>query len=456
MTLSVELVRVMLDKRGKISDAVRSDALRHVLDNLGIAMAASRRSPVAAQLMDGFSSGASGECAVIGRDIRMPAASAAFVNSALAHIMDYDDSHDIARVHPTTPVLAAALAAGELTGASGRKVLDGVIIGVELVCRLGLICKPLGTGPASNWLLTQLLGYFGASLAAGVVMDLSETEIVSAFGLAYMQAGGAKESLYGMGSTARGIYPAFAAQVGIQAAMLARAGILGPSTCFEGTAGLFPVYLDMVPTEEDRQVLLNPEGWNWEGVDFKPWPSCRSSHAYVSVALALHDPVRTAHIKHVTVAVNARAGRLCKPIEGRRRPATLADAKYSIPFLTAFTLVKGEVNLRVLNESALGDPDVLALAQKVETQETLKDMPGHAPAHIIVEMDDGSIIERKLTDSLKLEDAQVQEKFVDCLTHAGLGDQARPIWDRLSRFDDLSVSEIFATLGGRVSALESV
>jgi 2-methylcitrate dehydratase PrpD len=438
MSLARALAGFMRERRAKLPAAERQAACLRIADSVGIALAAAHTGDSGSQVHAALAAGsAGGVCGVFGQARRDAPAAAAFANSALVHVLDFDDIHDAARLHPTTVTLPAALAAAQLAGADGARVVDAVLLGDELMCRLGVMCSPTGTGPGSDWFLTQLFGYFGAALSAALVLDVDEDTLVSAFGLAYMQAAGGKEAGFGTGATARAIYPAFAAMGGVQACLLARAGVRGPEGAFDGAAGLFPVYLGAAPALEQRELLLDADCWQARAIELKPWPSCRLSHPYVAAALALRAEMGGARPARVEASVNASAAKLCRPLAQRRRPATLQDAKYSIPWMVAFTLVHGRVDLATLNDGALADPRVLDLAQRVQVVETLPDRPGHPPARIRVEAADGRAwTSPQDVQVAPLDAAAAQRKFADCLAHAGMAAQeADALWSRLLALD---------------------
>jgi 2-methylcitrate dehydratase PrpD len=328
MPLSVRLTRQMIElRRCGIPADMRRKTCAHIADSVGIALAATAGGPLAGQLLDALSAGAGGgRCRVLGlrgglHDGHAPSL-AAFANSALIHVLDFDDIHDAARLHPTAVTLPAALAATALVRVPASRVVDAVTLGNELMCRLGVMCSPTGEGPGSDWFLTQLFGYMGAALAAGLVLDLDEAQIVSSFGLAYMQSAGGKEAGFGVGATSRGIYPAFAAMGGTHASLLARAGIVGPATALDGAAGLFKLYLGGAPRPVRIGALLDNTHWRFADTQTKPWPSCRLSHPYVAVALALRAQLGGSTPERVLVKVNGSASKLCR----HRRPSRHAVA----------------------------------------------------------------------------------------------------------------------------------
>ncbi len=438
-TLTRGIVRLALARNaaGLPRDVDRKARL-HIADAIGIALAARRESSFGQR--PPFGEAATG-CSILGSDRRADLPGAAFVNSALVHVLDFDDIHDAARLHPTTVTLPAALAAAEAMNAGLDAVRAAVAIGNELICRLGLMWKPSGTGGASHWFLTQLFGYFAAALAAGLALRMDEDELVSALGLASMQAAGAKEAGFGVGSNARAIYPAFAAMGGMQAALLARSGMVGPPAALEGAAGLFPVYLGSQADAGQRAILLDPDEWAFRATEVKPWPCCRLSHPYVAAAFAVRDAVKADPIRRVVVKVNASAAKLCRPLEDRRRPETLQDAKYSIPFVTAFALAHGRVDLATLGPEAVHDAAALDLARRVEIDESLPDGPGHPPAVIVVTTDRGEVTSPVGRPPVP-DEAAIRAKFEACLAHAGNGVDGVRIWEAVTGPGEWPVSEL--------------
>lgn len=421
MTLSRQLLRSLLTL--DCGAAVAADTCLHIADTVGITLAATRQPGLLQALLEAVAAD-QGRCHVLGLDRKLPPSQAAFVNAALAHALDFDDIHDAARLHPTPVSLAAALAAAEYVGADAAQLVHATALGNELMCRLGLACAPTGSGPGSEWFLTQLFGYLGAALSAGLLLGLDEAGLVSALGLAYMQAAGGKEAGVGTGSNARAVYPAFAAQGGLQAALMARAGFVGPATALDGKTGLLPLYLGLQLGSSQQELLMDTRRWRALGIDFKPWPCCRLSHPYVAAALALRMQLQGREPQRLRVKVNDSARRLCEPLAGRCQPQTLQDAKYSIPFMTAFALRHGRVSLDLLDDSALRDESVLALASRVEIDPCLPDAPGHPPASVQLQLPSGAWLESGADPALLAPStAQVQGKFLDCAARAG---HARP------------------------------
>lgn len=438
--LSRQLIRLLLQRRerGEISGALRRKVLLHVTDAVAIGWAATSSPLLAQQLMDAMCMGVEGgACQVFGSRRQLPPAQAAFTNAALIHTLDFDDIHDISRLHPTTVTLPAAMAAAQLKQAPMSVVVDAVALGSELMCRLGAMLRPQGKGPGSDWFLTQLFGYFGAALAAGVVMEQTEDQLVAAFGFAYMQAAGGKEAGFGVGCTGRSIYPAFAAMGGVMAVQLSQGGLTGPASALDGAANLFRIYLQGDPSAAQKAELLDPQRWEFSATCIKPWPSCRLSHPYVAAGLALRSQLQGEGLQHLEVAVNGSAAKLCHPLPERRRPQTLQDAKYSVPYMTAYALVHGRVDLEGLRLEALSNRDVWALTDRISIVETLPDGPGHPPAQLRAITSSGRELQVHAPMDFDLDEAGTQTKFMQCLAQAGMQDCALAAWQALLSADTL-------------------
>lgn len=384
MTLTQECAGWALEAVEGLADERVEHTRELVADSLAVALAAAGSSGIAQRTVASVTSGAQGRCRVLGTTHTVPPVQAAFANAALAHALDFDDTHDRARVHTTTVLLPAALAMAEESGAEGSRVLHAVAVGAELMCRWSLAALAGPGSRADSWYLTQLLGGAGAAVTAGLVRGAGEAELVDALSHAVDQASGAKAS--SREGEARSLYPGHAASQGVAAALLARGGVRGARNPLEGELGLWRTHLG-TPAPE-RIGLPGPAAeWESDRVTVKPWPGCRAAHPYIDAVRRLPEEVLgdPEGVEAVTVAVDSVAARLCFPPEQRRRPRTLAEAGFSVPFLVALALAGGgTVGLGTLTGAALADPRVLTLADRVSCEHRLADGPGYARAEVAV------------------------------------------------------------------------
>ncbi|EKN65337.1 hypothetical protein BABA_20681 [Neobacillus bataviensis LMG 21833] len=435
-SLSFDIVNAIRQRQNRgLPEEIHKKVILHISDTIGISLAAHKGAPIALQSISGISLGVEGGAGrVIGSKHQLPPAYAAFSNTALAHALDYDDINDLARIHPTPIILAAALAAADIADSRATDLVTAVGLGNELICRLGYAIEPRGTGADSKWFLSQLFGYLGAAITAGLVLGLDDSELVNALGLAYMQLAGGKEPGVGVGSQARSIYPAFASMGGVQAAFLAREGVSAPESSMDGKTGLFRNYFGENLSEDQRKILLDTESWAFSDTAIKLFPSCRYSHPYIKSALILRNQFKHTQIENLVIGVNETASMLCHPIEERCRPKTLQDAKFSIPFMVAFTFVHGRVNLNNLTEKALMDSQVLELTKLVKIKHTQPDTLGLPHGDIEVKTTQGT--KRHIERFLPIVTIdEVKNKFIECCLFANIV-APEEVWKTISNNPD--------------------
>lgn len=341
-------------------------AKKSLLDALGVSLAAGTLGEGCKPFVDlAIAEGGKPTSTLIGFDAKVSATMAAFANGALAHALDFEDAYDGAPVHPNAATIPAALALAEARGnVRGEELLTAIILGSDLVCRLGLA---LGTNPLDDgWYIPPILGAFGATAAASKLLNLTADQIVDAFSLTLCQATCSAELTRSPRSVVRSIRDAFSAKAGVLSAMLAQRGVAGFDQPIEGQAGLFGLY---ARGKYDLAALTQDLGKTFESakVSFKPYPSCRGTHAYIDATLQILNAqsIDPDAVQEIAVVINPVNRMLCEPRDQKQNPVTAIDAKFSIPFVVATTLVHGQVTLDQFFPHALSHARVLALARRV-------------------------------------------------------------------------------------------
>lgn len=361
--LSYDFARFVADTRYvNLPPSAIEGAKKSILDTLGVILAATGVEPA----VKGVNSmvreaGGKEESTLLGFGGRAPALWAAFHNGALAHCLDFDD-HAPEGHHPSSSIVPAAFALAERAGGvSGRDLIAAVAAGQDMFLRIRR-----NVANRQDWHLTTVIGVYAATATAAHVLKLNREQIVDAFGIAGMQCCGTMELAYGVGSDLRGMYAGFTTKGAVLAALLAEKGVSGVKSIFEGKAGFFNVYFR---GEYDREKMVKELGEKYDGgsILYKPWPSCGASHGFIHATLTLmtEHELAIGDIEQIRVNVGDFQKQLCEPIESRRRPATPADAKFSIPFCVAVAATKGQVKVSDFFGDALKDPQVLAAANKV-------------------------------------------------------------------------------------------
>jgi 2-methylcitrate dehydratase PrpD len=423
-----------------LPDAAVAGAKRSLLDALGVTLAASTLGEGVRPFVDlVVAEGGAATSTVIGFGVKVPAAAAAFANGAMAHALDYEDAHDGALVHPSAPTVPAVLALAETRPTTGEEVLTAMAVGTDLVCRLGLALR---SDPAERgWYPPVLLQAFGAAAGASRILGLDATATLDALSLTLTQVTGTSEMTRGARSVVRGVRDAFGAQAGVRAAQLAAAGVAGFDRPFEGEAGLFALYAEgrYEPAE-----ILDDLGRRYEGarLTYKPWPSCRGTHAAIEAALLMREDGLVAGDIGDVVVVGAPLNRmLCEPLQQRMNPATAIDAKFSLPYTVGRAIVHGNVGLDAFAPEALRDPRVLAVAQRVRYQVDPDESPG-AATRCRLEVTTPSGNRSVVVDPAPggpdrpMSDRDLRRKFVDNASHSAtsLSDE------QLARIIDVTAS----------------
>ncbi len=345
---------------------VATKATLLALDTLGNCLAATREDFGRTVLAVSERLGGPRESTLIGSPTKVATANAVLANATLAHGLDFDDTREDAIVHTGALAVTTALAAGEAAGAGGRAVLEALIAGVEIMCRVGLAVP--GALHARHFHPTAVAGSFAAAAAAGKLHRLSEDQLVHAFGICGSQAGGIIEYLAD-GSWTKRLHAGWAAHAGVVAALLARAGFTGPETVFEGPHGLYAAFAgghDAVRLERLLETL--GRAWELEQLTLKPYPCGSIAQPYMDCALRLREGHRIRPEDIAAVRCRTAAGsvpRLWEPLAAKHAPPNGYAAKFSLPYLVAVILVKGRAGLAEFTDEAAQDKTVLRVAERV-------------------------------------------------------------------------------------------
>lgn len=281
-----------------------------------------------------------GACGVFGDTARWTPAGAAFLNGALAHSLDFDDTHAAATLHPGAPVIPAALAAGEMTGASGAEVLAAIVAGYEVTIRVAL-ALPAKAHYDRGYHPTATAGAFGGAAAAARVFGLDADGVANALGIVLSQSAGSLQFLAN-GAWTKRFQVGWAAMNGLAAATLAREGFKGAAEAIEGRHGFLRAYAPAPVPERAVQDLGSV--YELMNTAVKPYPSCRYGHAAIDAALALRAEHGWAagDIEAVSVGL-PDAGMLLvgAPAAKKADPQNVVDAQFSGPFVVAAALATG-------------------------------------------------------------------------------------------------------------------
>ncbi len=364
---------------------------------------------------------------------------AALLNGALGHSLDFDDTHADSSLHPSAPVVPAAFAAAELVGASGKDLLVAIVAGYEVCCRLGNALDPTAHY-ARGFHPTATAGTFGAAAAAGKLLGLDASGIASAFGVAASQAAGSLQFLVN-GAWNKRYQVGAAAMNGLIAATLAKEGFLGAADAIEGKHGLLVGYTDNARPE--RAVADLGTVYETMKIGMKPYPACRYTHAAIDGLLALRQENgwSTGDVLAVEIGLHKNGIVLTgAPLAEKRRPKSVVEGQFSMPFTAAIALYKGSFGWD--DYALLGNPDVEALAGRIDVQrqERLEGLRHPFGANIAVRTSAGTF-ERNIPDPSGEPDTfpgktDIEAKFMTLATPV-LGNSASSLFTALEGIESL-------------------
>jgi len=384
--------RIVALDAARLPPAVRDTCERLLLDVIGLCLFARGTDYVRAAL-SAFRSDP-GRATAIGHPGQLGAAAAAFVNGTAAHGEDFDDTFEGGPVHAGAVIVPAVLAAAEQEGLDGASALLGIAAGVETICRLSLVV-PKAVHKA-GFHPTSVFGAVAAAAGAGAALRLEPGRLVDALGVAGSMAGGIIEYL-AEGSWTKRMHPGWAAQSGLRAALLGRAGFRGPRTVFEGTHGLFAGFART--SEGNYGALLDGFGERWlmAGLAFKPYPCGTMIQPYVDCARRLGKRVAVESIVELVAEVaEGTVHRLWEPLAEKHRPPNGYAGKFSAPYCIAAALARGNLGLDAFTDEAVMEPSVRSLAAKVRYQiDASNPYPFEYTGHLRARLADGRFLEER-------------------------------------------------------------
>jgi len=387
---------------GKLKiDAVPRDIVGNakllLLDMVGAALASSTFD-FGKRAVHGLLALGGGPSTVIGFRERLALRDAVLANGILVHGLDYDDTSIYGRVHPSSSCGTTALGLGSQLAVSGGELLTAYIAALECTVRLGAVVK--GGFQQRGFHPTGVVGTFGATIAAGRLLGLSAGELAMAQGIALSMAAGSQEFAT-EGAWTKRMHPGWAGAGGITAAALAKGGFTGPSLAYEGKRGLYNLYLGELAAQCDLNLATDRLGtvWQIETIAFKPLPACYFNVPTIDAAIGLAKQydLRADDIAQVRALLpQAAVGLVCEPKIAKRRPADSYAAQFSVYYTTAAALIRRRFALDDLEDSALNDPDILSLSDRIDyAVDDKTTFPKFYSGALIVTLRDGRVLEAR-------------------------------------------------------------
>ena len=337
------------------SDAVDHEAHRTFFNWLGCGIGAAHHEAADAALRALAVMQPSPQATVLGRKERIDMAGAALVNGITSHTFDFDDTHLKTIIHPAGPVASALLALAEVTGASGRAVIDSLVLGIDVACRVGNAMYP--DHYDRGWHITGSTGMLGAAAACARLMGLNVDQTQMALGIAASTPVGLREQF---GTMTKPFHPGAAARAGMLAALLAREGFTASKRALEAPRGLMQV----ASTKCDWNEITDELGSRFE-ISFntyKPFACGIVIHPAIDACAQLRAAgVHADDVERIEIAVHS----LVLELTGKKEPKDGLEAKFSVYHGCAVGLLFGEAGEGEFDDALVTSEAVVNIRHKV-------------------------------------------------------------------------------------------
>lgn len=369
-----------------LPEAVRSRLGDSAIDWWG-ALIAGTRHRLAEPYRRVLGGSASGKCSVAGWPEGRPLPQASVANAAISHLVEVDDGHRLAMMHPGVTVFPVVMALAESLNLTAADMRAAVVAGYEAGLRVGTF---LGKAHYATCHTTATAGCFGTAAAAARAFGLDSERTLWALGHAGTQAAGLWQFLDDGAEAAKALHPATAVRNGLTAAMLASEGIPGAVRVLEGRRGLLAAW----GLAGDRALLADGLGERFEILQttIKGWPACGQMHSSLD---ALRDLMRREDLHPGAVERIVVTGpRAQVDIADIRDPRSFEEAKFSTRFCMAFLALEGSLSFANFTPDVLGRDAVRQLSQRVEVIEEpsfTARFPATRPARVEVFCRDGTM-----------------------------------------------------------------
>lgn len=345
--------------RGEFPEVTRAESVRTFVNWLGCAIGGAAH-PAAAIIVEALGPhGGAGRFAVPGLREGADLFNAALLQGVTSHVFDFDDTHLRTIVHPAGPVLSALMPLAQDIGADGERVLDAMIVGIEVECRVANAIYPAHYD--RGWHITGTTGVLGAAAACARLLGLSAAQTLNALGIAATQSSGFREMF---GSMCKSFHVGAAARNGLQAALLARKGFTSSTRAIEAPRGL----ANVMSTERDYDEITRDLGRTWE-IDvnsYKPFACGIVIHPAIDACVRLSQSLRIPPEEIEAIRLDVHP--LVLELTGTRAPNVGLQGKFSVYHAAAAGYLFHRAGEDEFSDEAVRDPKLVALRDRITAE----------------------------------------------------------------------------------------
>ena len=343
-----------------ISEKTRANAKLHILDTLGVALAAVS-TPVAGIAFDYCKRvGGAPEASVWGIKEKLSVPMAAFANGLLAHALDFDDWDAFIHVgHPTSMIVGAALPLAEYFGASGKDLLKAYALGIEVICKLAANAPNVQDRGFHS---TPVFGSLGAAVTCASLLRLDAARLKSALGVAASAAGGIHRQ---QGSMVKPFHAANAARNGVEAALLAEKGFTADPAIFEAPRGFCDTFFGKGSCDYEKMIanIGRPFFLASPGLGLKMNPCSAPQFLAADAALHLKREHKIDFADVAMIEVRIPPQRYQRHYHAEVK--TGLRGKFAINYVVALALLDGKLEIATFTDEKVNQPQVQDALSKV-------------------------------------------------------------------------------------------
>ncbi|CAM4176522.1 2-methylcitrate dehydratase [Bordetella tumbae] len=354
------------------NDEIEHEAHRTIMNWLGCAIGAARHEAADAALGAVQFLQPAPQAAIFGRHERVDISNAALINGITSHTFDFDDTHLKTIIHPAGPVCSAVFALAEHTGASGRQIVDAVVLGIDVSCRVGNTIYPQHYD--RGWHITGSTGTLGAAAACARLLGLDVEQTAMALGIAASQPVGLRDQF---GTMTKPFHPGGAAKAGLMSALLAREGFTASPRAIEAPRG----FAQVTSTKYDWNEITGELGQRFEIAynTYKPFACGIVIHPSIDASVQLRKQgVTPDNLEQLKLRVHS----LVLELTGKKEPADGLQGKFSVYHGCAVGLLFGRASESEYADDIVTREDVVATRRKVQAvvDDTIDEAAVHATA----------------------------------------------------------------------------
>jgi 2-methylcitrate dehydratase PrpD len=378
---------------------------------------------------------------------------AALINGTAAHTAEVDDIYRNALYHPGAPVIAAALAAAQDRGASGDRLVRGIVSGYEVSTRIGATVNP---AHYNFWHTTGTVGAFGAAAAVATVLGLDRIRTAHALANAGTLTAGLQQA-FRADAMSKPLHAGRAAECGAFVALAAERGVTGALDILDGPRGFGAAMSDSPDWSHIGDDLGRT--FNITQMTVKNYSACGHTHAAIDAIRELRTTHRLSpsDIARIRIATYAKA----LEVAGAPAPRTAFEAQFSLSYCVAVALVTGSARLDAFTPARLEDPvvrDVMTRIAIAVDPAAEAVYPKQRAAVVEVDTVDGRQLicrrpTRKGDPDNPLSDAELFDKFEELVAPALGKAESDTLLDWLLHVD--TVSDVATLPIGSASAVKA-